>query len=64
MIALAKPTKLAKTDVPIIKIPGLCIGALTGPTGEISQTHCRQNQRGTAHINIRQKTNSRSFLEL
>jgi hypothetical protein len=64
MLTTEKQAKLPKNDVPIISIPELCVGPLTGPTGETSKIHCRQNKRGTTHINIGSKTNSKSFLEV
>ena len=64
MLSLERKPPLPKTDVSILKIPGLCIGGLTGPVGNISKTHCNQNKRGTEHINIRPKSPTGSFLAL
>ncbi len=64
MLTIDKQTKLPKNDVPIINIPELCVGPLTGPSGETSKIHCRQNKRGTAHLNIGTKSVSKSFFEL
>jgi hypothetical protein len=64
MISLDKKPQYPKTDVPVLKIPDLCIGGLTGPAGNISKTLCNQNKRGTEHINIRPKSHADSFLAL
>jgi len=64
MISPAKKSQFPKTDIPVLKIPGLCIGSLTGPVGNISKTHRNQNRRGTEHINIRSKSPADSFLAL
>lgn len=64
MLSLERKPNLPKTDVPVLKIPDLCIGNLTGPTGNISKIQKSQNKRGTEHINIRPKHQTGSFLEL
>jgi len=46
-------SKLSKKDVPAFQIPSMCVGGLTSSPGDISQKHCRQNSRGTAHIHIK-----------
>ena len=53
-----------KSDIPITKIHGICAGGLSGSTGDISGTHCRQNERGTTHINLKKLSNSTSFFKL
>jgi len=64
MLSLEKKQQLPKADIPVLKIPDLCIGSLTGPVGNVSKTHCNQNKRGTEHINIRPKSHTDSFLAL
>jgi hypothetical protein len=64
MISQERKSQFPKTDVPLLKIPDLCIGSLTGPVGNISKTHRNQNKRGTEHINIRLKSHTDSFLAL
>jgi hypothetical protein len=53
LISTHAESKLPKKDVPLLQIPGLCTGGLTGSPGDISTKHCNQNGRGTAHIHIK-----------
>lgn len=64
MLSSGRHKKAAKGDVPIVKIPGICVGGLTGPTGEVSQTHCVQNERGTSRIYIKKNCKPKSFMEI
>jgi len=64
MLSLERKQRLPKTDIPVLKIPGLCIGNLTGPAGNICKTHQCQNKIGTEHIHIQPKSRPDSFLEL
>ena len=49
--------KLSKNDVPILSMPDMCIGGLTGAPGDITRKHCLQKKRGTSHINIKPYSN-------
>lgn len=64
MLSSERHKKAAKSDVAVLKIPGICVGGLTGSAGEISQTHRAQNERGTSHIYIKKKNGAKSFMEL
>jgi hypothetical protein len=56
--------KTSKSNIATTKIAGMCLGALSGPVGDISRTHCVENDRGTTHTNVKKQTNSTSFLKL
>lgn len=55
---------LTNGDLPVMKIPGMCIGGLTSAPGDMAFKHCRQNKRGTRRIKIRPNQHSKPFLEI
>lgn len=64
MLSSEKQNKILKSDVAVLKIADLCAGGLSGPAGQISKTHCGQNERGTSHIHIRTRSAPKPFLEI
>lgn len=56
--------KTAKGDIPIMHIPGICVGRLTASTGEASLIHATQNDRGTSHTVIPKGGRQKKFLEM
>ncbi len=64
MLSSDRHNKTSKSNIAITKIAGMCVGALSDSPGNISRTHCVENDRGTTHINIKKQTNSTSFLKL
>jgi hypothetical protein len=53
MISANTESKLPKKDIPAFQIPEQCIGGLTCSPGDITNSYCNQNRRGTAHIHIK-----------
>jgi hypothetical protein len=64
MLSPDKHNKILKSDIAVLKIADMCVGGLSAPAGQVSQTHCRQNERGTAHIHVRTKSGPKPFLEI
>lgn len=64
MLSSDRHNKASKSTIAVTKIAGMCTGALSGASGEISRTHCAENERGTTHINVKKIKNSTSFLKL
>jgi hypothetical protein len=45
--------KSSRKDIPVLSIPDMCTGCLSGAPGDVTNKHCRQTKRGTSHINIK-----------
>lgn len=47
-------TKLPKKDIPVLNMPDIYNGCLSGSPGDVSRKYCDQSKRGTRHINIKE----------
>jgi hypothetical protein len=52
------------SDIPVLKIPGMCVGGLTCSPGDITYKYCLQNKQGTRHNSIKAPQNFKTDLPI
>jgi hypothetical protein len=64
MLSSDRQNKTSKINVALTKIPGMCVGALSSPTGDTGRMQCTESDLGTTKINVKKQANSPGFLKL